>query len=169
MPFCRAMRPTKKHVRRARIDAEFLQRAGGFHAPVFVEVDAVVDDVDALLGHVEEPQDVGLRARADGDHGVGHFDRGLFHPAGKVVAAADLLALPRAQRLERMHREHHRDAVVHLRHDAAEMRVPSVQMHHVGVDGFGVPIQAMLHGTEDGMERLRSRVAARVDAESRGL
>ena len=41
-----------------------------------------------------------------------------------------------------MHGDHERHAVIQLREDAAEMAVPSVAMHDVGVDVRGVEIES---------------------------
>ena len=88
--------------------------------------DAVVDDVDLVRIEVEEAQEVGFRLLGDGDDSVGHFERGAFEPDGEVVAVAELLALPGAQRLEGVDGEHHGHAVVELGEDAAEVRIPGV-------------------------------------------
>ena len=55
------------------------------------------------LGRVDigiAAQDVLAHAFADGDDGGGGLVGGLLHPAGHRVAAAELLGLPRAQRLQ---------------------------------------------------------------------
>ena len=61
-----------------------------------------------------------------------------------------------------MDRDDERNAVVQLREDAAEMAVPSVTMHEVGIDVRGVEIGAALDRAEDGTQRLRTSEAARV-------
>ena len=86
-----------------------------------------------------------------------------------VVTAAKLLALPRAQRFERMHGQHHRDAVVELRHDAREVRVPRVQMDEVGVDVRGVPIETTLGRAKDRMKLLGRGIAGGVEPKTGGL
>ena len=45
-----------------------------------------------------------LGLAGDGNHRISHLDRGFLKPARKVIASAQLLAFPRSQRLERMHR-----------------------------------------------------------------
>ena len=71
-----------------------------FDAVVFIEVDAVVDDVDLVRIEVEEAEEIHLGLLADGDDGIGHLQRGGLEPDGEVIAAAELLALPRAEGLK---------------------------------------------------------------------
>ncbi len=52
------------------IDAVFFEKVGAVDLVVFVGVDAVVDDVDAVGVDVEEAEDVGLGFFRDGDDGV---------------------------------------------------------------------------------------------------
>ena len=60
----------------------------------------------------------------------------LLAPARQRVAAAELLGLPRPQRLERVHGRHVRDAVDELRQVPGEVRVPGVAVHDLGaLDG----------------------------------
>ena len=91
--------PDEQNVGLAGVDAVFLQRGGRLDAVVFREVNAVVNDRHALLRHVEVAQDVLSRPFRDGDDGVCHLDGSLFHPAGEIVAAAELLAFPWPQGL----------------------------------------------------------------------
>ena len=77
-----------------------------------LDVDAVVDHPD--LGRVNvrvAAQDVLAHALRDGDDGRGCLIGGLLHPGGQGIAAAELLGLPRPQRLKAVRAEHVRDAV----------------------------------------------------------
>jgi hypothetical protein len=84
----------EEHVRDRWIDAVALQSVGAWIRMVEVGVDAVVDDVDALLANVEQAKHVLTGLPADGDHGIGRFERRALDPAAHLVAAAELLALP---------------------------------------------------------------------------
>ena len=82
------------------LNAESFERCGGVALPIFFEIDPVINDVEPLRLHVEEPFDVRFRLSGNSDHGIGHFERGLLYPNRKIVTAAELLAFPRTQRLE---------------------------------------------------------------------
>ena len=123
----------------------------------------------SLVGiDVEVLHHVGLGAFGDADHRVGHFDCGLLDPAAAVVAAAELLALPRAQRLEGVRGDDERDAVVELRKDAGHVRVPGVAVHDVGIVAVGVEVEALLEAGEHALQFLRAGVAALVDLVASG-
>ena len=68
----------------------------------------------------------------DRDHRVGVLQRRPLAEARQRVAAAELLRLPRPQRLERVHGGDVRDAVHELGQVAAEVRVPGVAVDEVG-------------------------------------
>ena len=87
--------------------------------------------------HGEQAQHVLARAVGDGDDRIGHLDRGPLDPRAHVVPAAELLALPRPQRLERVDGQDERDAVRLLGEDAGEVRVPGVHVDDVRVDRVG--------------------------------
>ena len=70
----------------------------------------------------------------NGDDRIRHFQRGFFDPKRKIVSAAELFAFPRSQRLERMHRNDQRYTIILFRQDPAEVGVPGVAMHQIGVD-----------------------------------
>ena len=76
----------------------------------------------------------------NGDDGVRHFQSRFFQPAGKIISTPKLLTLPRAERLERMHGDDKRNAVVELREDSAEMGIPRVAVNDIGVDIRGIEI-----------------------------
>ena len=63
-----------------------------------------------------------------------------------------------------MDSEHHGDAVVDLREDAAEVRIPRVQVHEIGVHIARIEIQAALQGAEDSREWLRACPACGIEA-----
>ncbi len=92
--------PDEQHVRHRRIDAVALQRIGRRVGPIEVRVDAVVDDVHPGRVEVVEAKHVTAGAVADRDDRIGRLDGGPLDPRADVVPAAELLALPRAQRLE---------------------------------------------------------------------
>ena len=90
--------------------------------------------MDALRRHVEQAQHVGLGLVGDGDDGAGLLDRGALHPGAQVVGAAELLNLPRAQRLERVDGQHAGHAPELGGEDAGHVRIPGVAVHQVGVE-----------------------------------
>ncbi len=108
-----------------------------------------MDDVQTLWPDIEEAFEVTLRFRGNRDDRIRHFERGLFQPHREIVAAAELLALPWPQWLERVDRNHQRNAVVLLRENSAEVGIPSVTMDQVGVDVGGVKIDAAFDRGED--------------------
>ena len=147
----------EEHVRFRRIDSETLQRRRRFHLAIFVQVDAVVDHVQPLRRDVEEPLDDPPSSRCETAITASAISRRrLLQPDGEIVAAAELLAFPGPQRLQRMDRDHERNAVVHLREDAAPVAVPSVAMHQIGIDLRGVEIRAALHRAENRTQRRRT-------------
>ena len=87
---------------------------------------------------VEEPQDVVAGAAGNGHHGIRHLQSGLLYPAREVIAAADLLALPGPQGLQRVNGNDQRDAVKQFGQDAAEVGVPGVAVNDVGRDAVGI-------------------------------
>ena len=109
IPFCRVIRPTKSTYGPRRVDPVARQRIGGGVGREEVSVDPVVDDADPLRLDREVAEHVVARPLADRDDGVGRLERGPLDPAREVVAAAELLALPRPERLERVDRDDQRD------------------------------------------------------------
>ena len=157
-PFCRVMRPTKttdgldgsipSSARSARI-LDGMPR---------LDVDAVVDH--AHLGGVERrvaAQDVGAHALAHRDDRRRALVRGLLDPARHRVPAAELLGLPRPQRLEAVRGDDVRDAVQQRREVPGEVRVPGVAVHDVGAGD----IRHDLEIRAEGLHRARSRPRAR--------
>ncbi len=68
-----------------------------------VQVDTVVDDVHALGINVGvAAQNVVTHAVRDGDDRARSLVGGLLHVGGQAVATAELLSLPRTQRLKRV-------------------------------------------------------------------
>ena len=86
-----------------------------------------------------------------GDHRVGGFERGLLDPAGDPVAAAELLGLPRTQRLEAVRGDDVRDAVQQLREVPGAVRVPGVRVHEVGAGDVLGDLQIDAEGREGGV------------------
>ena len=92
-----------------------------------VQVDAVVDHVDALgVDARVAAQDVLAHAVGDGDDGAGSLVGGLLHVGGQAVAAAELLGLPGAQRLQRVGGDDVRDVAEERGHVARKVGVPGV-------------------------------------------
>ena len=125
---------------------------------VFVEINAVMDDVDLRGVDLKEFQDIVLRLTGDGHDGVGHLDRGLFHPRAEVVTARQLFALPGPQRFERMGGDDERYAVIKLSQDATQMRVPGVDVDDICVDIGRVKVETALDCAECVLERIGAGV-----------
>jgi hypothetical protein len=82
---------------------------------VLVGVDPVVDRGDAVgVDRRIGGEQVGAHPLRDGDDRVGRLHRRAFAERRQRVAAAQLLGLPRTQRLERVHGDHVRDVVHEL-------------------------------------------------------
>ena len=66
-----------------------------------------------------------------------------------------------------MSRDDERDSVIQFREDSAEMTVPGVTMHQIGVDVRGVEIDIAAKRPEDRLQRLRTSEAVGVEIEPR--
>ncbi len=149
MPFWRVIRPTKSRKGLRGIDPVFRERRGGIGLSILLEIDAVVDHVQAIGSHFEEPFHIRPGFAGDGNDGVRHLQRGLLEPDREVVSAAELFAFPRPKRLERMDRDNERKAVIYFRQDSAEMAVPGVAMNQIGLDVHRIEIGAAADRAED--------------------
>ena len=103
-----------------------------------VHRDAVVDHVHLVRIDVRVGgQDVLLHAAGDCDDAVGVLIGVPLGPGAQVVAAAELLALPRAERLQAVRGDDQRDLVQLLGQTAGQAGVPGVGVDDVGVDVVG--------------------------------
>jgi hypothetical protein len=99
---------------------------------VLLEVDAVVDDVDA--GGIDVGvglEDVGFGAVGDGDDGVCVEDGSALHPGGEGVAGAELLSLPGAEGLKGVGGKDEGDSVEFFGQEASHGDVPGVGVDDV--------------------------------------
>lgn len=135
---------------------------------VFVEINAIVDHVEALFGDGEEAADVPGGFARDADDSVGHLNGGFFEPAGEIVTAAELLAFPRAEGLEGMDGDDEGDAVIEFDKDATEVGVPSVAVDDGGIAARRSESGGTFHGTKDGMERFGGEELRRVKGKAFG-
>ena len=151
-PFCRVFRPTKTTLGRsgsmpsARMASSFSSRVH------MLDVDAVVDHPD--LGRVDvrvAAQDVLPHALRDGDDGGCGLVGGLLHPGGQGVAAAELLGLPRPQRLKAVGAEDVRDAVQQRRQVAGHVGIPGVRVDQVRAGDVGHDPQVHAEGLDGGV------------------
>ena len=78
--------PDEQDDRLARVDAEALERVRCRDRAIELGIDAVVDDVDSLGPHRRDAQDVGASPGRNGNDGIGHAERRLLDPAGKIVS-----------------------------------------------------------------------------------
>ena len=106
---------------------------------------------------VEEPFDVRFGSVRNRNDRVRHFEGGLLHPKTEIITAGQLLAFPRPERFERMNRDDERNSVIFLRQNTAEMAVPGVTMHEVGIDVRGIEIEAAAHRAENRSATVRDR------------
>jgi hypothetical protein len=130
----------EEHVGLAHLVAR--EHLAGLGAAEGVRVDSVVDDHHSLRGHLEVGQDVGAHLGRHRDHPLRALDREALGPRRDRVAGAELIGLPRAQRLQAVQRDHERQIVDRLRQHAAQAHVPGVGVHHVGghrIAGHGEP------------------------------
>ena len=131
-PFWRVIRPTKTMYGRSGAMPYRRDHRGVGGGGVDVDVDPVVDDVDARGIHLRiAGQDVVAHPGADGDDRVRSAVALPLHPAGHSVAAAELLGLPRPQRLEAVRGDDVRHIVQQPGQVSAQVRVPGVRMDDV--------------------------------------
>ena len=123
----------KKNVGLRGVDAVVTQDGLVGFLAVFLEIDAVVDHVDPRRIDVEKLQQILAGGFRHGDDRIGHLNRGPLNPDGKIVAAAELLALPRAQWLQRVHSEHQRQRVIQFHQNARQVRIPRVNVDEVRI------------------------------------
>ena len=107
-----------------------------------------MNHVHACSIDIEQTLDVDLGFAGNGDDCVGHFECRFLDPEREIVTAGKLFALPGSERFQRMSRDDERDSVIQFREDSAEMTVPGVTMHEIGVDIRGVEIDAAPHRAE---------------------
>ncbi len=137
------------------VDAVFDEGGGVGGGLVLVEVDAVVDDVDAVgIDGGVGAEDVGFSAVGDGDDGVGGVDGGVLHPGGHGVAAAELFGFPGAEGLEGVGGEDVGDAVEFFGEEAGHGDVPGVGVDDVDLEGLDLE-EVEAEGFERGGEFLR--------------
>jgi hypothetical protein len=122
----------KQHERRVRVDAELREHGRVRRRPVLLQVNPVVDDADAFGRHAVEGLHVAAHRGRHGDDAIGVLVGGALDPRGGVIRRPELLDLPRPVWLERVRRQHQRDALERLHQASGEMRVPRVAVHHVG-------------------------------------
>src|ERR1700730_17554851 len=101
-----------------------------------------MDDVQSRRIDIKQALDISLGVTRHGNYSIGHFQCSLLDPDRKIVPTAELLPLPRPQRLEGVHGNDQRNAVIQFREDAAEMTVPSMTMREIGVDLGRIEISA---------------------------
>ncbi len=111
--------------------AQFLARLTLGGVPL-VQVDAVVDDVHALgINTGVAAQNIVTHAVRDGHNRACCLIGGLLHVGGQAVATAELLSLPRTQRLKRVRRDHVRDIAKKRRNVPSKVCVPGVGVDQV--------------------------------------
>ena len=97
-----------------------------------VQVDTVVNDVHALgINAGVAAQNIVAHTVRDRDDRTRSLVGGLLHIGGQSVATAELLSLPRAQRLQRMRRDNVRNVAEKRCNVPSEVRVPGVGVDQV--------------------------------------
>ena len=106
-------------------------------------------------------QNILAHATGNGDHTIGVLVSILLSPGAQIVAAAELLTLPRAERLQRVRGNNQWSAVQHLGHVARQAGIPGVRVDDVGVHIIG-DLQINAEGLQCGVgiSQLRRRVIA---------
>lgn len=155
----------KQNKRHFWIDAITNQRVRDRHLPVFVEIDAVVDRVKPIVGHIKEPLYVGPGFAGYRHDRISHLNGGFFKPACEIVTTPKLLPLPRPERFQGMNGEHHGNAVVEFRKNTGPVSIPSMTVNKVGIDVRRIEIRASLNRPEYGVQGLGTRIAAGVEPE----
>ena len=131
------------------------ERVGGAGRPVLGGVDAIVNDMNPRRLDVEQAEHVLAGLPGDRDDRIRMLHRGPFHPGAEMVAVAELLDFPRAERLERMDAEHEQDIPEPAREQAAHVGVPGVAVDDVGID-------RVLGHRQRALERVKHAGKARV-------
>ena len=149
----------EQHVGSLRIDAPLGKDALVECRRVEIRINAVVDNLHAVLGHSIELHHVALHALAHGNHAVGSLVGRALDPAAHGIAAVtELFRLPRAVRFERMRREDERALQKAASEHATEMAVPGVAMDHVDIlEGRG-PLQVDIERLENLLETVVVRI-----------
>ena len=135
-----------------------LEDVGAAVGAVLLRVDAVADHAHALRVDCRVAgEKVAAVLGGDGDDRVGRFEGGALAPARERIAAAELLGLPRPQRLEAVHRGDVRHAVNELREVPGEVCVPGVAVDEVGITEGGGHREVDRDRAESGAKRLGPR------------
>src|SRR5262249_33809836 len=145
------------------IDTVARECVGGIDLPILLQIDAVVNHMYARGIHIKQSFDVAFGLARNRDDRVRHLQRGFLNPKREVVTTGELFALPGSKRFERVNRDHERNSVILFRQYPAEMAVPRVTMHKIGVDVRSVEVRASPHRPENGAQWLRASEIARVD------
>ena len=124
--------------------------------------DAVVHHDDLVRVEVRVGgQNVLAHTAGHGDHTVGVLVGFLFAPGAQVVAAAELFALPWAERFQGVGGDDQRRTVQHLGQVAGQAGVPCVCVDDIGVNVVGnLQIHAESLQCGVGVSQLRRRVIA---------
>ena len=123
----------EENVRPGRVDLVLRQdRAIGCRS-ILVQVDAVVDDPDLLVGNSVKRVDVLAHGGRDGDDAIGVLIRGFLDPGAGVISRAKLLDLPGAMGLERVRREYQAGSGELPSQAATEVTVPGMAMDDVDI------------------------------------
>ena len=118
---------------------------------------------------LEQALDVAFGFAGDSDDCIRHFQSSFLNPQTEIVTAAELLTFPWPQWFQRVNRDDKRNSVIQFRQNAAEMTVPGVTMHQIGIDVGRVEIGAATDCAESGLQRLWAREIARVQSETSNL
>ena len=124
--------PYKQNIRHRRIDAVISQRPGLAGFLIFHEIDAVIDDMNAVgidigVGLLN----ISLGSLRNRNHRVGVHNCRPLHPRTHRVTAAELLGLPCAERLKRMRRQNKRNPVQLLSQKSRHRYVPCVRVDNI--------------------------------------
>ncbi len=111
-----------------------LEHVAGPGAAEGLRVDAVVDHHHPLRRDLEVGEDVGAHLLRHRDHPLRALHRQALGPRRHGVAGAELIRLPRTQRLEAVERDHERQVVDGLHQHPAQAHVPGVGVHDVRRD-----------------------------------
>jgi hypothetical protein len=100
-PFLAGDPADKDHIGPPRVNAVTIQHVGVQVRGVLAGVDAVADDVDAVRRNRRVGgQHIGPHSLGNRHHRRSRFGRNPLAPAGQCVTTAELLCLPRPQRLQ---------------------------------------------------------------------
>src|SRR6516162_17795 len=136
---------------------------------VFLRINAVIDNPNALWIDVEKTQYIPLGFLRDSNYRISHLHCGALQPTRTVVAVSQLLAFPWTQGFQRMDGQNHRNVIVNFGENCPKMCVPGVAMDDICVDAYSIEIDRSADRSEDRVQVFWTMEDCRIYAKSSHL